>query len=469
MGALRLLTLVSLAIFLGEFGIMLVLDHYPIENRVLSATVDAAALVAIVFPFLYFLVFKTMLVTNYELTVARQQLLRDRESLEQRVEQRTIEIRNANEALEGVMRQLRERQEEMIQVSEMMSFFHACRNLNEGLDVGKTWLQRLFPQMSGAVFLMNASRNIMEPAITWGQAAKLNECHAPDDCWALRRGKPYESTGSDHAIVCRHHQFMKGHWHVCLPLTGHGETLGTLCLQAEQMPTDESGGVGRHNIRMDFCVAVAERLALAIDMLLLHDTLSFQALRDPLTGLFNRRYLLDTLDRELERAASRNQSLSVVFLDIDHFKRFNDTYGHAAGDAVIGRLGNVFREWARGEDIVARYGGEEFTIILPDTTAAAAHERIENLRRAMETLTIEHHGQSLTHVTVSAGIATYPVHGMDRDALIRLADDALYRAKQAGRNRVIIASQTAGLAHTLAMAAQLDASPGLSSVSARTA
>ena len=200
---------------------------------------------------------------------------------------------------------------------------------------------------------------------------------------------------------------------------------------------------------MGFYVAVAESLALAIANLRLRETLRFQALRDPLTGLFNRRYLLDAFERELNAAAARNQPLSVVMFDIDHFKRFNDVFGHAAGDTILTRLGALLREWARSEDISVRYGGEEFTVILPDTPVDLVFARVESFRQMIESLAIDHYGQPLGQVTISAGVATYPVHGVDRDTLIHVADQALYSSKRNGRNRVTVAPDTAGLAHIL--------------------
>ncbi|MDP2324095.1 MAG: sensor domain-containing diguanylate cyclase [Gammaproteobacteria bacterium] len=229
-------------------------------------------------------------------------------------------------------------------------------------------------------------------------------------------------------------------WYVCLPLIAGGEALGSLWLAAPGTPdeTAENGGEIDGD-RMDFYVAVAETLSFAIANLRLRETLRYQALRDPLTGLFNRRYLHDVVDHELQRAASRNQELSVVMFDIDHFKRLNDAFGHAAGDTVLARLGALLREWVRADDIAVRYGGEEFTIVLPDTSSELAVARAESLRQAIASLSVEHDGQPLVQVTISAGIATFPVHGIDREALIQSADQALYASKRAGRNRVSLA------------------------------
>jgi diguanylate cyclase (GGDEF)-like protein len=335
----------------------------------------------------------------------------------------------------------------MTRLSEMVNFFQACRTLDEALGVAESQLRSLFPGLSGALFLMNASHNILEKAVVWGLPSDLESCHLPDDCWALRRGKPHASGGTNGMTPCRHLSSAGHHCYICLPLSAHGEALGTLCLQAAEATAGGHDDGGRRNgDRMVFYSAVAESLALAISNLRLRETLRYQAIRDQLTSLFNRRYLIETLERELNRAAARDQYLAVAMLDIDRFKQFNDAFGHAAGDAVLAKLGIVMREWKRGEDIVARYGGEEFAIILPDTSAELAFARLESLRQKIATLVIEHRGQLLPPLTISAGIAAYPLHAINGDGLIDIADQALYGAKRDGRNRVTTAPDTAGLA-----------------------
>ena len=427
---------------------MLALGYVAIENELGRNAIDATALVIIVFPFLYFFVFRTILQKNKDLTATQQQLLLEQEKLEQRIVERTNEITIANGDLKHSVERLNIRRTEMTRLSEMVNFLQACRNLDEALGVAESQLRLLFAGLSGALFLMKASHNILEKAVTWGQPIDLESCHMPDDCWALRRGKPH-TTGETDGTPCRHLLSAAAHRYICLPLLAHGETLGTLCLQAPEAIAGEHDGGRRNGDRIVFYSAVAESLALAISNLRLRETLRYQAIRDQLTGLFNRRYLIETLERELHRAAARSQCLTVAMLDIDHFKRFNDTYGHTAGDAVLAKLGILLREWGSGEDILARYGGEEFVVILPETSAEKAFERLESLRQTIGTLTIEHRGQLLPPLTISGGIAGYPLHAVDHVALINMADQALYVSKREGRNRLTIAPDTAGLAQIL--------------------
>jgi diguanylate cyclase (GGDEF)-like protein len=168
--------------------------------------------------------------------------------------------------------------------------------------------------------------------------------------------------------------------------------------------------------------------------------LSQQSVRDPLTGLFNRRYLDATLERELQRTARLHEPLAVIMLDIDHFKHYNDTFGHAAGDAVLRALGAVLSDNLRAEDIACRYGGEEFTLLMPTTARETARQRAEQIRDQASHLQVRHEGRSLDPITVSLGVAVAPDHGTTSTSLLQAADGALYHAKVTGRDRVIMAT-----------------------------
>jgi diguanylate cyclase (GGDEF)-like protein len=164
-----------------------------------------------------------------------------------------------------------------------------------------------------------------------------------------------------------------------------------------------------------------------------------QAIRDSLTSLFNRRYLEETLERELAVASRSLSSLTIILLDLDHFKDFNDQYGHAAGDAVLRILSSLLRGNTRSSDVACRYGGEEFIVVLPNVGIELARERAEFLRMIFEQSEITYGGRILK-ATVSAGISAFPTHGSTADELIRAADTALYRAKGSGRNQVVLAA-----------------------------
>ena len=183
----------------------------------------------------------------------------------------------------------------------------------------------------------------------------------------------------------------------------------------------------------------AEHAALALANLKLREILRSQSVRDPLTGLYNRRYMEESLEIELRRAVRKKCSLGVMMLDVDHFKRFNDTFGHEAGDSVLQALANLFRTQLRGSDVACRYGGEEFTMILPEASTEATRQRAEQLREAAKAAISQFRGGSLDQVTISVGVASFPDKGTTVEGLLRAADAALYRAKEQGRDRVVVA------------------------------
>jgi diguanylate cyclase (GGDEF)-like protein len=228
----------------------------------------------------------------------------------------------------------------------------------------------------------------------------------------------------------------------CVPLVAQGETLGILHLRANAPTPDGVSHQVFSGSTQSLTLTVAEHLALSLGNLKLQEALRHQAIRDPLTGLFNRRFMLETLERELYRMQRKGSSLCVIMLDLDHFKKFNDTFGHAAGDAVLSALGRMLLAHVRKEDVACRYGGEEFTVILPETSQETAYERAEEMRQSVHGLHLEHLGQSLGSITISLGVAAYPQHGEDPETLLRAADKALYQAKHAGRDRVVAAERS---------------------------
>ena len=166
--------------------------------------------------------------------------------------------------------------------------------------------------------------------------------------------------------------------------------------------------------------------------------LSEQAIRDPLTSLYNRRYLEETIEREVHRADRENLPLSIIMLDLDHFKQVNDTYGHDAGDLMLKMLSGLLQKECRKGDVACRYGGEEFCIIMPGAPLEIASERAERWRILFSQQSMKYKNKTV-HATASFGVATYPHHGLDGRQVIASADQALYVAKQNGRNQVMLA------------------------------
>jgi diguanylate cyclase (GGDEF)-like protein len=248
----------------------------------------------------------------------------------------------------------------------------------------------------------------------------------------MRRGQCHEVLDPQGSLLCRHYVRRPDTGYLCVPLTVQGETLGVLCLIGLSTAKGETS-----SSQTSLAVTVGEDIKLSLFNLRLRERLREQATRDPLTGLYNRRYLEESLARELHRTNREGVPLCVAMLDLDYLKQYNDTFGHEAGDRVLRELGRVFREKLRKSDISCRFGGEEFVLVLPGSTLADAEHRVEQIRLLVKDLQVRHNDQILGRLTVSGGVAASPEHGSTALELLRAADAALYCAKQSGRDRVV--------------------------------
>ena len=320
---------------------------------------------------------------------------------------------------------------EVSAMSTMMELVHICRAQSEANHVIGEVLPQLLPTVSGALYVMRASQDALELQFSWGDGARP-QVFAPDDCWALRRSRMHLVERTRSAITCRHIEASQ-HACLCAPLVGHGEVLGVLHLATTQ----------EHRLSADvqrLAGVLAEQLSLALGNLRLQETLRSRSERDPLTDLYNRRHLELSAERELARAGRHGHPLTFLMLDVDHFKLFNDTHGHDAGDAVLREVAHVLKRHTRTEDIACRYGGEEFLLVLPGCPLEDAYQKAEAIREAIAQLRVSAGGAVLSRVTASLGIGCFPQHGDRLDELIRAADAALYKAKAAGRNQIVATS-----------------------------
>jgi len=215
-------------------------------------------------------------------------------------------------------------------------------------------------------------------------------------------------------------------------MTAQGETLGLFYLS-----TDHAHALSEPTQQL--ARTVAEQVGLAIANIHLRETLHHQSIRDPLTSLFNRRYLEEALNQEIARAQRKQLPIGIMMLDVDHFKRFNDTYGHEVGDYVLQSLSKFLKASIRASDIACRYGGEELTLVLPESSLEQTCAKAEEIRAAIANLAIAYNGQPLGTLTISLGVSAFPQHGATGATLLQAADAALYRAKAAGRNQVFVA------------------------------
>jgi|GEM_PF-1374495 len=349
-------------------------------------------------------------------------------------------LHQVNEELNQSVHSLEQRNKEISNLHEMGEMFQLCLNLDEAYRVIIVTADKLFPGESGALFMLNPSRNLLESTCEWGPTSGHERLFAPDSCWALRRGRMHVAAGGKGSIACKNATCGLSHECICIPMTTQGETIGVIHFESAETEESTAGTIeARSDSKYQLAVTMTEHVALALANLRLRETLRNQSIRDPLTGLYNRRYMEETLAREISLAERKGTSFGVIMIDLDHFKNFNDTHGHDAGDTLLKEFGAFILRHVREYDVACRYGGEEFTCILPDATMENAMERAEELRKHLMSLHVEHLGRTLELVTMSVGVAVYPDHGRNGAILIKAADDALYRAKKEGRNRVLAA------------------------------
>lgn len=338
----------------------------------------------------------------------------------------------ASDQLSHSLERLKRRNGEIALLAEMARLVQTELSQKETLQLASTYCQRLIPASEGEFFLYRNSADVLQHAASWGQAAEngADVILNPKDCWAIRKGR-WHLTEHRHDLCCPHYPSASVADQVtdcCLPLMAYGEILGLLHIRQFGLRDLSEEG-------LQLAEAVAEQTALALANGRMRQVLETQSIKDPLTGLYNRRFMDETLKRELARAERNGACLSVVMLDLDNFKHLNDSYGHAAGDAVLRAVSALIVQSLRSSDIACRFGGEELILILPECSSEGAVSRAETIRASLEEMSLTEHGQTFT-VTASFGVSSIETSGGDQGSLLKAADSALYAAKRSGKNRV---------------------------------
>jgi diguanylate cyclase (GGDEF)-like protein len=335
----------------------------------------------------------------------------------------------ADTARERFVKELEERSLAITLLGRMADLLQSCQNVKEACTVIGGFAQQLFPGGSGVLYLLDNSRMALHSQAHWGDSHNDEDIFSPEQCWALRRGKTNASDAG--GPRCEHLGSESPQRATCIPMAAQGEILGVVSV--------------REQANEQLSRAFVEQLALALANLKLRETLRNQAIRDPLTGLFNRRFMEESLDRELQRAARSSRPLGAILIDIDHFKQFNDRFGHEVGDAVLREVGAFLRQSTRGGDVACRYGGEEFAVILPEASLEITTLRAQQLRNQMSIRDFRKCGTGSNAITISLGVATYPEHGSTIAGILKAADTALYKAKADGRDRVVVGALSSEL------------------------
>ncbi|MFC3909047.1 diguanylate cyclase [Legionella dresdenensis] len=321
----------------------------------------------------------------------------------------------------------------MLLLKELSSSLQTCLYIEEAYQLIRQYTEQLLPGVGGVLYLMHPSRNYLEAMSTWGALQSIEKIIKPDECFALRRGTVYKVFGSNRGLICHHKSKENCRPYICMPLYAQSDILGLLYLELENDNPEllES----KNDLLYEM---ISEQIALGLSNIRLREALSIQSFRDALTGLYNRRYLGETLERELSRCARNSASLALLMIDIDHFKSFNDRFGHEAGDMVLQAFANTLKNFIRKADIACRYGGEEFIVILPEIELDAIERRTNELHKAVSEIHVRYGGNALPTITISIGVVIYPQHGKTINELINGSDLALYEAKNTGRNKTVV-------------------------------
>ncbi len=370
---------------------------------------------------------------------AEEELKKYQERLEDQIAERTSELRKANQKLRHTVGELELRTTQTMLFNQIGDLLQACDKEEETYSIVERFCRKLFPENSGYLGIFHKTRKTVITVASWGDDVPGENEFGPNQCWAIRMGSLHLVKNPEVDPICPHLKEVQQCCYLCAPMIAQGELLGIIHLRCTRKDDDRA----EENLPEDLVakqllvVSLLEHYAPPLMNLRLRETLRIQSIHDPLTGLYNRRHMTETLQFEARRAQRHGTSLGIIMVDVDHFKEFNDQYSHEVGDMVLCELAGFLKNCIRQEDIVCRYGGEEFVLILPETTLENAFLRAEDLRKKIETaLTIHRQGRIYT-ITVSMGVAAFPTHGPTTDNTLNAADAALYRAKTEGRNRVV--------------------------------
>lgn len=363
------------------------------------------------------------------------------EDVSERVRAAEAEKRYA-ESQQQLVEELQLRARQLALLNEMNTRLQGCGTVQEASTIIAHSARELFPDaVCGALYLPRLSPRTMELAMHFGEEGHCQSSFRLDACASLRCARPNWNDLRDPQVTCYHVQPDPSHQNLCVPIAGRQETFGVLHLK---FPAQEPGGAQARAANakeswQSLAVTVAGEVALSLAAVRLRENLREQAIRDPLTGLYNRRFLEESLNRELERATRGRFPVSLLFLDLDHFKRFNDNFGHAAGDVVLQSLAVLLRGFFRSSDVCCRVGGEEFAVILPEAAPESAIVRANALRLEAKSMQLAHEDKPLGRVSISIGVAAFPDHANTPQQLLQVADDCLYQSKARGRDMATLA------------------------------
>ncbi len=351
----------------------------------------------------------------------------DRKQVEQTLQETNQELTNTINILE-------QRNHEITLLNELNNLLQSSLSVRDAFSVISTYAVRLFPKYSGSLSIYDPAQDHLENAVTWGEDSLGETSYPSEHCWGLRRGRlhlsePYNQGG----LRCRHLDTSDQNA-ICIPLNAQGEGIGLLTLQCP------AGGMNdRHQ---QVAESLAGQLALALSNLRLRETLRMQAIRDPLTGLYNRHYLEEMLDNEIKFASQEKRPLTLLILDIDNFKMYNERLGRSQGDEILRSIAHFLQSSTNTNDFVCRFGGDEFIVLIRSAIGEEVLlKHIDSLRITFSQLDIHHTAAGFPPLTLSIGLAYFPQHGTNSQEIFQSLDLALRQARYEGGNRLVTAQK----------------------------
>jgi diguanylate cyclase (GGDEF)-like protein/PAS domain S-box-containing protein len=343
------------------------------------------------------------------------------------------ELSLKNRKLQEWVGELEKRTSEMALLSEMGDMLRACLTTSEAYSVIVNVAQQIFPVQTGALYIIDKPRNVLEAVALWGEPSKAVDTFIPNDCWALRRGRVHWVEDQNSGPMCRHLRNPAPEGYICVPMMAQSQAIGVLSLEK---PLNEPFRESKRQLAL----AMAEHVAMALSNLRLHETLRSQSIRDPLTGLFNQNFMEESLDLELHRSVRNQCPLGIIMTEVDNSDLIRLTFGQEAADYIVRNLGKLLQRNIRKEDIVCRLGDCKFVILLPQSGIEVCPQRAENLMAAVRSLDVTLFMSPVAGITASMGIATFPDHGRTVESLLGAAEAALRRAREAGGNSIVSAN-----------------------------
>lgn len=347
-----------------------------------------------------------------------------------------VALRRQTDTEKGMLDEQLRLTREVRLLGELNEWLQSSRSLDELFTMVAKFMTHILPNAEGSLYVYSNSRDVVDGCVSWNGGHHKDHIH-PESCWGLRRGRTYEFGKSDIEFTCEHTDPNDKRPYFCFPILAHGETVGLLHLRS---CPDHVKNFYANRALAQMC---SEQISMAIANVRMRDQLQDQSIRDPLTGLFNRRHLTETMRKTINSSERNNAQFAILALDVDHFKKFNDNHGHDAGDMVLRAVGTTLEHNVDGDEVACRPGGEEFTLVLPSCTHEDAMTRAESIRQDIEAIAVRYGEKTLPRITVSIGVSLYPLHGRVPQDLLLTADDALYEAKARGRNQVYMCDHTA--------------------------